>query len=107
MAATRSSTGSSKPRIIQQIQNTVAPKKRSTTTAANTSKPRSTTTTGRVTKRTNVKNVKKPRTKTEKLTDKITGNAKRVSGDVQGKPGKKAAGTRKARGTDSMVKRRV
>ncbi|KAH7356303.1 hypothetical protein BKA66DRAFT_445804 [Pyrenochaeta sp. MPI-SDFR-AT-0127] len=124
-ATTRARTGNSKPRIIQQIENVVAPKKRTTTTTktkANTSKPRtSKVTAGRVakpkittTKRTtattkatgaNVKTVKKPRTKTEKVIDKVAGNTKKAVGEVTGRPGKKAAGTAKARGTDSTTKR--
>lgn len=83
-ATTRARTGSSKPRVIQAIENTIAPKK---TTKANTSKPRSTgTASGRVTKTTKVK---KPRTKTEKVVDKIVGSGEKVVGDVEGKPGKK------------------
>ena len=49
--------------------------------------------------------MKKPRTKTEKIVDKIVGKAEKIVGDVEGKPGKKAAGTAKARGTDSVAKR--
>jgi hypothetical protein len=125
--------GNSKPRIVQQIENVVAPK---TKTKANTSKPRtSKVATGRVTKPkatttttkktsaakpkatttkaastkkttgANVKTVKKPRTKTEKVVDKVVGKAEKIVGDVEGKPGKKAAGTAKARGTDSTTKR--
>ncbi|KAH7392383.1 hypothetical protein DE146DRAFT_634523 [Phaeosphaeria sp. MPI-PUGE-AT-0046c] len=103
-ATTRARTGSSKPRIIQAIESSIAPTKK--TPKANTSKPRSTTGTasGRVTKTTTVK---KPRTKTEKVIDKIVGSGEKVVGDVEGKPGKKAAGTRKARGTDSMTRRAV
>jgi hypothetical protein len=107
-ASTRASTGNSKPRIVQQIENAVAPKKRTTTTA-NTSKPRAnTTTTGRITKpkatattitgpRTKV--VKKPRTPTEKAKDKVVGTAEKLVGEVEGRPGKKAAGTKKVNGT--------
>ncbi|KAF2850222.1 hypothetical protein T440DRAFT_518337 [Plenodomus tracheiphilus IPT5] len=135
-ASTRASTGNSKPRIIQQIESIVAPKKRSSnTTKANTSKPRtSKVTTGRVakpktstTKTTttsapkvgatknsatvktttgaNVKTVKKPRTKTEKVVDGVVGGVEKVVGDVTGRPGKKAAGTAKARGTDKTTAR--
>lgn len=99
--------GNSKPRIVQQIEAVVAPKKRTTTTTkANTSKPRTskvatgrvakpkaatTTTTKRTTKATgaNVKTVKKPRTTTEKVVDKVVGKAEKIVGDVEGKPGKK------------------
>ena len=110
-ASTRASTGNSKPRIVQQIENAVAPKKRTTTTA-NTSKPR--TTTGRVAKpkttatttgpRTKV--VKKKRTPTEKAKDKVVGTAEKLVGEVEGKPGKKAAGTRKVNGTGAGATRR-
>ncbi|KAH4231122.1 hypothetical protein HBH99_065310 [Parastagonospora nodorum] len=37
----------------------------------------------------------------------IVGTGEKVVGDVTGKPGKKAAGTRKARGTDSMTTKRA
>lgn len=126
-ASTRASTGNSKPRIVQQIENVVAPKKRTTTTTttkANTSKLRtSKVATGRVAKPktfttksatgkkkktatgANVKTVKKPRTKTEKVVDKVVGGAQKVVADVTGQPGKKAAGTAKARGTDHTTKR--
>jgi hypothetical protein len=33
--------------------------------------------------------VKKPRTKTEKVVDKVVGKAEKVVGDIEGKPGKK------------------
>ncbi|KAG9193840.1 hypothetical protein G6011_03875 [Alternaria panax] len=133
-ATTRARTGNSKPRLVQQIENAIAPTKRSTTTKANTSRPRTskvasgrvtkpkaattTTTTSKKTTTTkkpaaapkkttgaNVKTVKKPRTKTEKVVDKIVGKAEHIVGDIEGKPGKKAAGTAKARGTDSTTKR--
>jgi hypothetical protein len=76
--------GNSKPRIVQAIESTLAPTKKPT--KANTSKPRTTTTTGRVTK---PATVKKPRTKTEKVVDTIVGKGEKVVGDVTGKPGKK------------------
>lgn len=113
-ASTRASTGNSKPRIVQQIEDVVAPKKRTTTTA-NTSKPRANTTAaGRITKpkttstttgpRTKV--VKKRRTPTEKAKDKVAGAAEKLVGEVEGKPGKKAAGTRKTNGTGAGATRR-
>ncbi|KAF3035673.1 hypothetical protein E8E12_004357 [Didymella heteroderae] len=87
-ASTRASTGNSKPRLVQQIENAVAPKKRTTTTA-NTSRPR--TTGGRVAKpkttatltgpRTKV--VKKRRTPTEKAKDKVVGTAEKLVGEVE------------------------
>ncbi|KZM23840.1 uncharacterized protein EKO05_0001049 [Ascochyta rabiei] len=112
-ASTRASTGNSKPRIVQQIEDVVAPKKRTTTTA-NTSKPRANTTAGRVAKpkltatttgpRTKI--VKKRRTPTEKAKDKVVGTAEKLVGDVKGKPGKKAAGTRKINGTGAGATRK-
>ncbi|EFQ94917.1 hypothetical protein PTT_07244 [Pyrenophora teres f. teres 0-1] len=84
-----------------------------TTTTKKTTKPKATTTTTKKTAATgagagaNVKMVKKPRTKTEKVVDAIAGTAEKVVGDVQGKSGKKAAGTRKVRGTDRMSARKV
>lgn len=110
-ASTRASTGNSKPRLLQQVENAITPKKRSPTTA-NTSKPR--TATGRIAKpkaaasstgpRTKV--VKKRRTPTEKVKDAVVGAAEKVVGEVQGKPGKKAAGTRKVNGTGKGATRR-
>jgi hypothetical protein len=47
--------------------------------------------------------VKKPRTKTEKVVDKVVGKAEKLVGDVEGKPGQKAAGTAKAQGTESTT----
>ncbi|KAF1840263.1 uncharacterized protein K460DRAFT_371471 [Cucurbitaria berberidis CBS 394.84] len=127
-ATTRARTGNSKPRIVQQIENVVAPKKRTTTTTktkANTSKPRtsskvatgrvakpkttttksSTTTTTKAAAGPRTKTVKKPRTKTEKVIDKVVGKVEKADGEITGRPGKKAAGTAKARGTDSTTKR--
>jgi len=117
MATTRARTGNSKPRIVEEIKAVVGPKKRAAPKAkANTSKPRSNkVASGRVAKPKttttttkggpNVKTVKKPRTKTEKVVDKIVGTGEKIVGDVEGKPGKKAAGTKKVRGTDSTTKR--
>jgi hypothetical protein len=82
--------GNSKPRVVQAIESVIAPKK---TTKANTSKPRAVAS-GRVAKpktttTTTTTTVKKPRTKTEKVVDKIVGKSEKVVGDVEGKPGKK------------------
>ncbi|RMZ69809.1 hypothetical protein GMOD_00008721 [Pyrenophora seminiperda CCB06] len=131
-ATTRARTGNSKPRLLTTLASTLAPSTTTsstrtpkTKTKANTSKPRSATTTkkvstGRVSKSTtakktktptaaaaNVKMVKKPRTKTEKVVDAVAGTAEKVVGDLTGKSGKKAAGTRKARGTDRVGERVV
>ena len=45
--------------------------------------------------------MKKRRTPTEKSKDKVVGNMAKLVGEVEGKPGKKAAGTRRANGTVS------
>lgn len=108
-ASTRASTGSSKPRIVRQIENVVAPKKRTTITA-NTSKLRTNSSTAvRVVKPKNTtattgprtKIVKKRRTPTEKAKDKAVGNVTKLVGEVEGKSEKKAAGTRKENGSGS------
>lgn len=110
-ASTRASTGNSKPRLVQQIENAVMPKKRTTATA-NTSKPRTmggrvakpkatATTTGPKTKL-----VKKRRTPMEKAKDKVVGATEKLVGEVEGKPGKKAAGTRKVHGTGAGATRK-
>ncbi|KAL5115427.1 hypothetical protein ACEQ8H_006647 [Pleosporales sp. CAS-2024a] len=102
-------------RTAQAIENALTPNKKPTKTTANTSKPRTTTTTSTTTTTTTksrgrpagVTKAKKPRTKTEKVIDKIVGSGEKVVGDIEGKPGKKAAGTRKARGTDHMVAKKA
>ena len=111
---THKKKGNSKPRIISNLESALPP---TTSTKANTSKPRATKNNGskvaggRVTKAksgttatpttsatatakkdkpsANVKTVKKPRTKTEKAVDSVVGTAEKVVGDLQGKPGKK------------------
>jgi hypothetical protein len=50
-----------------------------------------------------VKTVKKPRTKTEKVVDKIVGKAEHIVGDVEGKPGKKVSHSYTSRITESHV----
>ncbi|KAL8953504.1 MAG: hypothetical protein Q9222_000651 [Ikaeria aurantiellina] len=94
------------------------------TTKANTSKPRARksttgaasnkTATGRVSKAkpkaapistagAAPKTKKAPKTSNKRdpsLLDKVTGVAEKIVGTIEGKPGKKAAGTKKIRGTD-------
>lgn len=45
--------------------------------------------------------VKKRRTPTETAKDKVVGSVTKLVGEVEGKPGKKAAGTRKVNGSGS------
>ncbi|KAF2134839.1 hypothetical protein P153DRAFT_270938, partial [Dothidotthia symphoricarpi CBS 119687] len=113
-ATTRATTGHSRPRIVSQAAALLTP-----TTKANTSKPRSnkvasgriakpstTTTTTTTTTKTSpatapkTKVVKK-RSPVEKAKDAVVGSAEKVVGEVTGRPGKKAAGTKKIRGTAS------
>ncbi|KAH6304878.1 hypothetical protein HBI37_094520 [Parastagonospora nodorum] len=103
-ATTRARTGNSKPRLIAAL----TPSSSTTKAKANTSKPRDTKVAKpKAATGAGVVKAKKPRTKTEKVVDKIVGTGEKVVGDVTGKPGKKAAGTRKARGTDSMKTKRA
>ncbi|KAI1335668.1 hypothetical protein F5Y15DRAFT_397405 [Xylariaceae sp. FL0016] len=95
MASTRSTTGNSKPRIQMSI-STAPERKRNTTTT--TTKGRTTKTTGTgagVKKRPAAHHQRKPH-----LSDKVKGAAEKAVGTVTHKPGKKAAGTKKMRGTD-------
>jgi len=100
MASTRSTTGNSKPRVVPTISTEPA-RKRATTkkTKANTSKPRST---AGVTKK------KAPASHHKRkpgIKDKIEGKVEEVVGKIENKPGKEAAGTKKARGTDGKKSR--
>ncbi|KAH7115182.1 hypothetical protein B0J11DRAFT_584488 [Dendryphion nanum] len=102
MPTTRAATGNSKPRVIQQIEAVVAPKKRTT---ANTSKPRAkTVASGRVEKKSTTttkpkKTVAVKKSPVKKVTDKVVGKAKKAEGTVEGNPAKKAAGTKKEKST--------
>ncbi|KAI6085425.1 hypothetical protein F4821DRAFT_149609 [Hypoxylon rubiginosum] len=105
MPSTRSSTGHSKPRIHLSVSTEPERKHRTTGT---TKKHTTTTTTGSrartgagVTKRAPATHHKrKPH-----LSDKIEGAAEKLVGKVTRRPGKKAAGTRKMRGTDGKNSR--
>ncbi|KAF6228355.1 hypothetical protein HO133_008085 [Letharia lupina] len=92
------------PRVLFAIED-VAPKPKSTSkkssvpkTKANTSKPRAkAATAGRVEKK------KAPATKNKRtptVTDKVKGVVEKAVGTIEGKPAKKAAGTKKIKGTD-------
>ncbi|KAI4182220.1 MAG: hypothetical protein L6R41_006118 [Letrouitia leprolyta] len=110
-------TASSKPATKKKTSATT--KKPATAPKANTSKPRvkeatatkNKTTTGRVSKAAVAPKAKKaapatkraPKTTNNRevsLLDKVQGVAEKIAGVVQGKPGKKAAGTKKMKGTD-------
>ena len=113
MASTRSTTGSSKPRVHLTVDTGSEHKRATTTTGAKRGrKAGSTTTTTKtgagVKKRGRPAGSTKATTTTtgthhkrkSHLSDKIEGVADKVIGTVTRKPGKKAAGTKKIRGTD-------
>ncbi|KAI9824918.1 MAG: hypothetical protein M1832_001523 [Thelocarpon impressellum] len=109
MAFTRSTTGSSRPRVFPAAGTTTT----TTTTKktvrkggaskANTSAPRTPATkVGRVTKAPAAHHKRK-----SSLKDKVEGVALKVEGKLTRQPGKKAAGTKKIRGTDGKNAKRV
>ncbi|KAI1849834.1 hypothetical protein JX265_012300 [Neoarthrinium moseri] len=120
MASTRSTTGSSRPRIHATIDSGPERKRRTTATtgAKRGRKPGSTTKTSSVTGA-GVKKRGRPAGSTNKataatgthhkrkshLSDKVEGVADKIVGTVTHRPGKKAAGTKKIRGTDGKNSR--
>ncbi|KAI4216822.1 MAG: hypothetical protein LQ351_000771 [Letrouitia transgressa] len=136
MVATRGSQGITAPRIPftpaiapqSRVAATKKPKSKKAAGAggadgakpkANTSKPRASakdkTATGRVAKpkaaaAAAAKKDKAPKTKNRRdpsLLDKVAGVAEKVVGVIEGKPGKKAAGTKKIKGTDGKGAKRA
>ncbi|KAI4593947.1 hypothetical protein LQW54_000011 [Pestalotiopsis sp. IQ-011] len=113
MASTRSTTGSSKPRVHLTV-DTGPERKRAATTSTGAKRGRkpgsttkSTTTGAGVKKRGRPAGSTKAATTTgthhkrkSHLSDKVEGVADKIVGTVTRKPGKKAAGTKKIRGTD-------
>jgi hypothetical protein len=107
MASTRASTGNSRPRTHTTV-STAPERKRATTTkgAKRGRKPgvankKSTTGAG-------VKKARAPATHHKRkphATDKVAGAAEKAVGKVTGRPGKKAAGTKKMHGTDGKNSR--
>ncbi|OAP56052.1 hypothetical protein AYL99_09231 [Fonsecaea erecta] len=105
MAQTRGATGNAKPRVFTSV-STEPVRKRKTTSAATTdgttkkrktaSKKAGATTAGVTKKRAPATQHKRKPT----VTDKVEGAVEKVVGAVEGKPGKKAAGTKKMKGTD-------
>lgn len=103
MAATRASTGNSKPRITATVSTTPERKRATTTRKTGTKKAtgRKSTTGAGVKKRApNTHHKRKPH-----LKDKVGGALEKAEGAVLHKPGKKAAGTKKMRGTDGKNSR--
>jgi hypothetical protein len=98
MASTRAATGNSKPRVFtpvstDPVRKTTAGKKRGRKPGVTIKTTTKKTTTGRVTK---------PKTQKRKpsVKDKVEGALEKAEGAILNKPGKKAAGTKKAKGTD-------
>ncbi|KAH9902092.1 hypothetical protein F4778DRAFT_107956 [Xylariomycetidae sp. FL2044] len=105
MASTRASTGNSRPRVHATISTAPERKRRTTTTGSSKKSTagasKKTGTAGGVRKRAPATHHKrKPH-----LSDKIEGAAEKAVGKVTGRPGKKAAGTKKMRGTDGKNNR--
>lgn len=94
MAQTRGATGNSKPRVFPTISTAPSRKPR----AAGTKKTKATGVTKKRAPATHHK--RKPSIK-----DKVAGAVEKVVGTVEHKPGKKAAGTKKMRGTDGKNNR--
>lgn len=104
MAATRASTGNSKPRVVPSISTTPERKRKSTITKPATKKATTTksTTGAGVTKK------RAPNTHHKRkagVSDKVKGALEKAEGAVTRKPGKKAAGTKKMHGTDGKGSR--
>ncbi|KAI9800124.1 MAG: hypothetical protein M1833_003451 [Piccolia ochrophora] len=106
MASTRSATGNSRPRVFAPTEPATNSTKRSTkksgagrpkAAAKPTTKKSGSGASGRVSK------AKAPATQHKRkssLADKIEGAVLKAEGKVTGREGKKAAGTKKVRGTD-------
>ncbi|KIW16142.1 hypothetical protein PV08_06193 [Exophiala spinifera] len=103
MAQTRGATGNAKPRIFTTPSTEpVQKRKAGTTTKKRTTKPKSATGAGITKKSAPAAHKRKPSIK-----DKVEGAVEKVVGTLEGKPGKKAAGTKKIKGTDSKVSKTV
>lgn len=100
MAATRASTGNSKPRVAAAVSTTPERKRNTTTTTKPATKKATTkksTTSAGVTKKraTPTHHKRKPHVK-----DKVEGALEKAEDTAARKPGKQAAGTKKMNGTD-------
>lgn len=106
MASTRSTTGNSKPRVHSTVSTTPERKRqnnKNTTTTTTTKRSG-----GGVIKPSTAAGSRAPNTHHKRkstLGDKVEGVKDKVVGTVTRKPGKKAAGTKKMRGTDGKNSR--
>ncbi|KUJ20492.1 uncharacterized protein LY89DRAFT_682216 [Mollisia scopiformis] len=96
---TRSATGNSRPRVFPTVPVTeTTTKKRATANTGAKRGPKTTTT--KAAKPTGVTKKKAAPAKKTSVADKAKGVVKKVEGTVTGNPEKKAAGTKKIKGTD-------
>jgi hypothetical protein len=100
MASTRAATGNSKPRVFTAVSTD--PVRKTATGGKKRGRKPGTTTTKATTKKTTTGRVAKPKTQKRKpsVKDKVEGALEKAEGAILNKPGKKAAGTKKAKGTD-------
>jgi hypothetical protein len=98
MAQTRGATGNARPRIFNAVSTEPT---RKHTGITSTKKTPGTTTTKATT---SAGITKKRGPKKTSLKEKVEGVAEKVMGTVEGKPGKKAAGTKKINGTAGTTK---
>ncbi|KAI1485042.1 hypothetical protein F5X96DRAFT_661683 [Biscogniauxia mediterranea] len=118
MASTRASTGNSRPRIHNPISTAPERKRRATTSTTSTTKKRgapkksaastaaTTTTTGAGVRKRGRPPLLHHHKRKPHLSDKVEGAVEKAVGAVTRRPGRKAAGTRKMRGTDGKGSRR-
>jgi hypothetical protein len=98
MAQTRGATGNSKPRVFAAV-STEPTRKRKSPAASTTAAPKKAKTTKKSTAGAGV--TKKRAAKKPSIKDKAEGVVEKIEGAIEGKPAKKAAATKKIRGTDS------
>jgi len=95
---TRSATGNSKPRVFPTVAETAAPKKRATANTGAKRGPKKTAV--KASKPVGVTKKKAAPAKKTSVATKAKGVVKKAEGAITGNPEKKAAGTKKIKGTD-------
>lgn len=102
MAQTRGATGNARPRVFTAISTEPVTKRKATTTKTRKPTTKKSVTGAGVTKKraANTHHKRKPH-----LKDKLEGAVEKAKGTIERKPGKKAAGTKKMRGTDGKGSR--
>ncbi|KIV90561.1 hypothetical protein PV10_07849 [Exophiala mesophila] len=99
MAQTRGATGNSKPRVFPTVSVEPVRKRKATTGTGATGKKKKTATGGVSKKRAPAASSKGK----SSVKDKIEGAVDKLTGSVENKPAKKAAGTKKISGTDGKT----